>query len=156
MAGPMLRDAPTFDAKSSLVRYIHPDFRRPSSNRIKTGAFQKGDGESHLSVNSLEVETLKQVAQIYAAQFENGQRPVAISSPKVEQYNEAATAVGLKITYNENTKSWEFSGALEAYKHREKINNKSHCGVEYVRSFSEQQDFNFAVRMVRVATRKDV
>lgn len=152
----MLLDEPTFDAASGLARYIHPDYRgRRNQRRPQPGAFQAREDESYLSVNSTEVETLGQIAGTYAVKFEKGRRPVAIATPKVEQYNEAASGVGLRITYNENAEAWEFGDAMKAYKHWWKEGNKSHCGVEYVQSFGDQQGFNFAVRMIGAANYRE-
>ncbi len=150
----MLRDKPTFKESCGLVRYIDLEFRN-RNNRPATGAYQRKQNEDHLSVNSDEVETINQIAQTYATQFESGIRPVAVACPKVAEYNEAAIRVGITISFNTATKNWEFKdgGApTEAYSHRKKQDNKSHCGVEYVRVFDDRDDFRYAVRLARSVT----
>ena len=81
----MLRDEPTFSEASELARYVPPEWCR-RKNRPAPAAYQRKDNEKYLSVNSTEVETTNQIAEIYATKFESDTRPVAI---------EAAIAVSL-------------------------------------------------------------
>lgn len=152
----MLRDKPTFKGSSGLARYIPSDCRH-RNNHPAPAAYQKKDNEDHLSVNSTEVETINQIAQTYATKFEAEMRPVAVACPKVASYSAAADKVGVTITFNRATDYWEFQeggAATVAYKHRSRENNKSHCGVEYVRIFDDPKDFRFAVRVARSAKYK--
>lgn len=151
-----MRDKPTFGAKTKLARYIDPDFRRPQKKHPKRGAYQRKLGETYLSVNSTEVESIKQIAQIYANQFEQGSRRVGIASPTVDKYNAAAKAVGINLIYHSAKQVWEFGSSKAAYTHRSFKKNKSHCGVEYVEIFEDYQDHRFAVRMSKAATYKMV
>lgn len=150
----MLRDQPTFNEPSRLVRYIPPEFRN-RNNRPAVGAYQKKENEDYLSVNSDELETVNQIAQNFASQFEADNRPVAVSYPTVANYNDAAGKVGVMISFNNATQNWEFregAGLVVAYKHRSKKSNKSHCGIEYVRVFDALSDFRYAVRVARSTT----
>lgn len=151
--GQMLRDKPTFRGSSGLARYIPSEYRNRKF-RVATGAFQRTEDENHLSINSDEVETINQIAQTYALKFESGMRPVAVACPKLESYNDAASKAGITIVFNDVKDIWEFQeGTMvsEAYRFWSKTNNKSHCGVEYVRAFDDQSDFRFAVRISRAA-----
>jgi hypothetical protein len=156
-AGLMLRSQPLFKETSKLARYIEPDFRRTSGRTKlpKPGAYQKKLNEDHLSVNSLEVETAGQIAQTYAERFEQGRRPVAIASPNIRSFNGAAGSVGLSITFDTATGTWNFmDGGIRsaAYLHRPKNNNVSHSGVEFVRTLHDFAEFKFAVRVAKSAT----
>ena len=156
----MRRDIPTFKESSHLARYIGKEFRN-LGNRPAAGAYQKKEGETYLSVNSTEVETARQIAQFYSDTIEKGPRPIAIASPIVSDYNRAASDSGIMLKFDEQKKYWEFynHGAYEpAYRHRPGKNkeNKSHCGIEFVRILSDRMDFQFAVRMARAATYKMV
>ena len=150
----MLHRKPAFVEGSKLTRYIHPDFRG-RKNRPKPAAYQLTENEEYLSVNSTEVQTVNQIAEVYATIFEQNRHPIAIACPTLASYNEAATGVGLEITYNDSTKCWEFrkgSGWSTAYRHWRKAGNASHCGVQYLGALSDRDGFHFAVRMHRVAT----
>lgn len=152
----MLLDKPIFKETSGLVRYIPAEFRK-RNNRPATAAYRRKENEDYLSVNSDEVETHNQIAQVYATLFESGVRPVSVACPKVVDYNECAEQVGVTITFNSVTKDWEFQGggvSVAAYSHRRQDHNKSHCGIEYVRMFSDLIDFRFAVRLSRSTTYK--
>lgn len=154
----MLRKKPTFKATSVLARYIYPEFRH-ANGRPATGAYQRKVNEDHLSVNSTEVETIKQIAQTYAEIFESSFRPVAVAAPIVADYNESAKKVGVTISQNSTSNDWKFQDTDElsvAYRHRGREGNRSHCGVEFVRAFSDIQDFKFAVRIKQTATYKMV
>ena len=140
---------PKFRASDKLARYIHPEFRRANGNRPKLGAYLKSENEKYLSVNSLEIETINQVADTYAKKFETGQRPVAIAAPTVSDYNDAAHVADIEITFNSTKKIWEYNyqGSRAAYKHYRADNNISHCGVEYVEKFNKYQNFKYSRRM---------
>ena len=155
----MLLSKPTFRESTHLARYIRREYRKASGNRPKTGAFQKVPNETSLSVNSTEVETLNQIARTFAIKFEDGRRPVAISTPKISDYNKAATSrgVSVQIIFDDTAKVWkfqEFGQSALAYKHDKRTDNKSHCGIEYIRIFDDRADFNSAVRMAKAATYK--
>lgn len=150
----MLRKNPTFAAGCHLARYIDPEYRRSPKKPPKPGAYQRKLDETFLSVNSTEVETVSQIAQIYADKFEQGNRPVGIALPTVAKYNLVAQAVGVILTYNGAKQVWEFGASRVAYRHRPSANNNSHCGVEYTESLADFYDFRFALRMAKAATCK--
>jgi hypothetical protein len=83
-----------------------------------------------LSVNSLEIHTENQIAAIYAEKFDE-ERPVALSTPTIGDYNRAAEGVGLTIGgYNEGEPHWTNpgpNGDEPSYKHDPKKGNDSHC-----------------------------
>lgn len=142
---------PRFRERDKLARYIDPDYRG-KNGRPKLAAYQLTDNEDSLSVNSLEIESVRQVAATYATKFENGHRPVAIASPQISQFNAAAGAVRVNISYDSIIGCWIFhdSGKYsEAYRFDDKKTNKSHCGVEFARIFDEYQEFLFAGRMAK-------
>lgn len=150
----MLIDVPKFRESSSLLRYVEPE-HRGRNNRPKVGAYRRKEDEDHLSVNSDEVETENQIAATFAAKFHGGSRPVSISGPTVADYNAAAESVGMSVSFDAAKGCWVFGRGgdrSEAYKHRPKSGNRSHCGVEYIRTFDDLSDFKFAVRMARSAT----
>ncbi len=150
----MLSDEPTFSNSSELVRYIPSEWCKRKNHPAST-AYQRKDNEKYLSVNSTEVETIKQIAQTYATKFESGTRPVAIACPKIASYNEAAEKVGIAVSFNGTTSEWEFqegSKPAVAYRHRRSEVNKSHCGVEFIRAFDDVSAFRFAVRVAKSAT----
>ncbi len=154
----MASRGPTFKEISVLTRYIHPEFRG-KNNRPKPSAYQRSHSERYLSVNSLEIHSLKQVAAIYADIFENENRPVALTQPSVSDYNGVAGQVGVIINYNASAGYWEFHESdilTPAYLHHARVRNESHCGVEFVRVFDDFQEFRFAGRMARSKTYKFV
>lgn len=154
----MKSQTPTFKERSVLFRYIDPEFRS-RKNRPKAGSYQLSSAEKELSVNSGEMATTRQVAQVYADNFEGGQRPVALSGCRLAQYNDGGIASGAGITFNDKTMCWEFiesGNARDAYKHDPKFNNPSHCGVQFLRILDDHKQFKFAVRLARSATYKMV
>lgn len=148
---------PTFRANQRLARYIDPEFRQ-ENRRAKPAAFMEDDEATRdgLSVNSLEIQSENQIAAFYANKF-NEARPVALSTPCVEDYNIAATeSAGLVISgYHADAPHWRNpnNGAEEAsYLHNPKDKNESHCLVRYTRLLDEPTRFRFAVRMARKPT----
>lgn len=152
----MALTAPTFKQRSILTRYIDREYRG-KKNRPKRGAYQRSEGEKYLSVNSLEIHTRNQVAAIYAEIFENGNRPVALTEPRVSNYNAVANEVGVTVRYNAVAGYWEFHEnglSAPAYRHHVRTRNESHCGVEFVRAFDDYKEFQFAIRMAKSKTYK--
>ena len=140
---------------SSKARYIAPEYRQ-GTKRAKVPAFMEDQSatQNGLSVNSLEIHTENQIAAIYANRF-NQQRPIAISTPKIDDYNKAARAVNVAIKFEPTTKRWVHtgpSGLEESYKHDPKRNDDSHSLIRYTRLFDEFQAFRFAHRMARKPT----
>jgi hypothetical protein len=119
------------------------------------------DGEGRkdgLSVNSLEIHTSNQIAAIYAEKF-NEKRPVAPSTPTIEDYNRAAEGVGLMIGgYYNDEPHWTNpgpNGDEPSYKHDPKTGNDSHCLVRFTRLLDEKTAFLFAVRMAYKPTYRE-
>ena len=109
---------PTFREKSELTRYID-DAQRLRDRRPAQGAFQRNPGESHLSVNSLEVESFDEIVRYYQIEIQNDDLPVAVCVHKVAQYNSAGRKAGALITKTDDV--WEFAAdenLKPAYRHR--------------------------------------
>ena len=148
---------PTLARGQKLARSIHPD-DCGKKNRPKPSAYQRSN-ETYLSVNSLEVQTKKQVAQIYSERWFGGERPVAMTVLTTDIYCEAGRAVGCPIELDEDSRLWSFGGPdgrEAAFKHRPKHGatpvDPSHSGVEFVCTFNDYQDFQFSMRLVHKAT----
>ena len=74
---------PTFSAKSKLVRYVN-EINRLSGNRPAVATFlpdppSANPANDHLSVNSLEVETMKEIAAYHRWKWQNN-RGVLLSA----------------------------------------------------------------------------
>ena len=137
---------PKFPKSSRLCRHIE-DEDRARNGRVSPSAFRRRPSESYLSVNSTEIETVKQIAAYYAAHRQGGRRPVLISDPKVSDYNNAAAQAGVSLSFDSSNGAWVFSasGAKKAaYALHRNANSPSHCGVEFVSIFDEFQDYKFA------------
>lgn len=153
----MAAGSTTFREHSILTRYIRQEYRGRKKNRPKPSAYQRAPKEQHLSVNSTDIHSVRQIAAIYADIFENGNRPVALTQPRVSDYNFAADHVGLTVTYNEPKGRWEFfehNAVTPAYLHHARERNESHCGVEFVRALADFKEFQFATRMAKSKTYK--
>lgn len=146
----MLKGEPDFDEKSEVFRHIRAIYYQ-SDRRAKFPAFMEGNSASRngLSVNSGEVQTINQVASIYA--INSGEdRPVAISIHSVEDYNTAAARVSVNVTYDAGQRAWVFTsadGVEHAYLHDSKTGNPSHCLARFTRHFDGKQAQKFAMRM---------
>jgi len=133
---------PKFSADSKLVRYIDPDEIK-RKGRISSAAFMPNPGETHLSVNSMETESLAEIADYYRHAFADGDK-VDAAERTVADFNKAATKAGLNICYDQVKQRWEWheetAHATEAYKHRPVPArpplpaSPSHCGVEFIQS----------------------
>lgn len=153
----MSDDVPKFAGKSELARYISPD-QRLGGNRPAVAAFISNPMDDHLSVNSLEVEMLVEIAEYYRNEFQDGDGEVAICTHKIHKYNDVGRKSGATIQYNKSTSQWEFFKKHEfapAYMHRpvrthgSRSPSPSHCGVEFVANFDEIKEHNFARRMAK-------
>lgn len=128
---------PTFPTKEQLTRYVDKDDVK-RGGRVSSAAFVPNPGSHYLSVNNVELESLPTIACYYRNRFQSGLGTVAIACRKVYKYNNAATHVGIPISYNRAAAKWEYStheGAKDAYRHREvtsRPKSYSHCGVEYI------------------------
>jgi|SRR3989344_1240332 len=125
---------PTFSPKSELARYVDPDEIK-SGGRVSSGAFMPSPVDTYLSVNSLELEKVQEIARYYRQTRQGGTGNVAVACCKVVDYNNAANFAGLSVQKNSVSGRWEFNGAigvLEAYKYRWTHLSNSHCGVEFI------------------------
>lgn len=152
----MKKQVPEFQVSDELCRYVEPGYRHP--NRIQTGAFKLRPDEASLSVNSLEVDDLGAVAEIFAHNIERGPRPVAVAIRTVDDFNQAAVNAGVAVTFDNSANAFVFnkSGSLlPAYKFTPKkkqvdppkLENGSHCDVDLVSGMDAYQEHRFAVRM---------
>lgn len=121
---------------------------RLKGNRTANAAFldpPTGDPtKEYLSVNSLEVETIRKIADYYQNRFQRGTGDVAVCSTKVFEFNEAGKKCGVDLQYDHSQSLWHFGrpgGKREdAYTHRKPLRSssdhksESHCGVEFVRA----------------------
>jgi hypothetical protein len=110
-------------------------------------------------VNTLELHTENQIAAIYRDKFKaehEGGIPVAMSTPRIEDYNLAAEGVGLAIQRHRAAEPhWTNAGPdgdEASYKHDPRTKNGSHRLVRFTRLLSEAAEFRFAVRMARKPT----
>jgi hypothetical protein len=150
---------PRFSLKSELARHISID-KRLKGNRPAVAAFidppSEDPSKEYLSVNSLEVEAVEEIADYYRERFQKGAGDVAVSTIKVFEFNEAGRKSGLDLSYDSGTSMWNFleKGAKKAaYMHRptgggrDSLKSQSHCGVEFVRLLDEYAQSKFARRL---------
>lgn len=110
-------------------------------------------GDTHLSVNSVELEGLNSIATYYSEVFQNGGGMVAIASRKIYEYNSAAKEGGVHVAWDRTDESWLFNDGgrpQSAYKYRPTTKSKSHCGVETVRAMNELAAKKFARRLAGI------
>lgn len=156
---------PTFAPNQRLARYIRPEYRQ-RTRRAKPPAFMQDPETTNdgLSVNTLEVHTDNQIAAIYREKFKaelaDGAIPVAMSTPRVEDYNIAAEGVGMAIAgHYPQEPHWTNPGPdghdEPSYVLNDKPKNESHCLVRFTRLLDEAAEFRFAVRMARTPTYRE-
>jgi hypothetical protein len=149
-------DVPTFSEDAFLARYIKPEYRQ-GSRRAKVTAFMEDQDatQNGLSVNSIEVESEGEIAEVYAKAFDE-ERPVALCVHTVADYNSAADQAGTGIRRNEASGAWEHDdcgSVVRSYKHdpkdktANKLANKSHCLAVFTTSFDALAALKFARRM---------
>lgn len=153
---------PTFSAKSKLVRYVD-ELHRLSGNRPAAATFlpdppSANPSNDHMSVNSLEVETMNQIAAYHRWNWQNNMGEVGLCVHKVHEYSDAGKKCGIAVSYNKSSAKWMFSADRakleEAYRHRPvKIGDKnplgspSHSGVEFARALKQHKAGQFARRL---------
>lgn len=151
---------PTFAERSELVRYVHP-IHRLRGNRPAVATFLEPPSQEpkpYLSVNSLQVESLQDIAAYHRAIWQDNKGRVALSSHKVSHYTDAGRKCGIQISYDHDTFTWSFRGDganfEEAYKHHPVLRSgrprsPSHCGVEFIRALKNRNDQDkFARQMI--------
>jgi hypothetical protein len=153
---------PTFGSRKELVRYID-EINRHKGNRPAPAAFidlaPRDAKNHHLSVNSTELEHVRDIADYFRALMKPSDGKVALCIHKVHAYSEAGRKAGVQLTFNKSAGRWEFKGlknSMEAaYKYRPSlgsdvpVKSKSHCGVEFARVM----DYNAASKFARRLTR---
>ena len=151
---------PRFSERAQLVRYVDKD-QTLSGNRPAVAAFlpdiPSDDPDSdHLSVNSLEVESMKEIAKYYKWKWRVDKAACCVH--KVHDYTDAGRKAGVSISYDRSTSSWQFQGrsskSQDAYKHRPvkaygdpPHGSPSHCGVEFSRILKQHDATKFARRL---------
>lgn len=154
--------SPEFASKTRLVRYIDED-QRESRRLPAPAAFMPNPDEQlaspkqHLSVNSLSIESMKEICDYYHATFEPNS--VAVSVHTVEQYRAAGKKAGISTKWNSVALSFEFTDfdgiARPAFQHRPVRrarplpSSESHCGVEVIRSMTDLTVRAFARRLCK-------
>ncbi|MFZ0844635.1 MAG: hypothetical protein WAM62_02505 [Pseudolabrys sp.] len=152
--------SPKFSERDELVRYVS-ELNRLSDRRPAVAAFlpdsPTGDPKKdYLSVNSLELESLKVIADYHRAKWQQNAGKVALNAHKVSHYTDAGRKCGIQISYDRESSIWLFQGGKkpeEAYKHHpvlgsDRLNSISHCGVEFTRALKDQNKAaKFARRM---------
>jgi len=151
---------PTFVGRYELARYIDPIERDGTHASWTAFLLTEQDlrsQEPHLSVNSLEVETLEAIADYYRQTIAAGQEDISVCTHKVQRYVECGRSSGAVIV-SDPADSWIFTTAggdrAPAFKHREVrvrggSSSLSHCGVEFIRALSEVQQRQLARRLAR-------
>jgi hypothetical protein len=153
-----IRQPVSFTDRTELVRYIDVD-QRLNGNRPAPVAFLANPGQSHLSVNSLAIESMKEIATYYAVALQSGASPVAVGKHKLASYNDAARKGGVMLRYDGDSSGWVFLDADDttkpAYRHRpvsstgDRPGSSSHCGFECVRVLDELNAHKVARRLAQ-------
>jgi hypothetical protein len=148
---------PVFAMESGLCRYIDPN-EYNIGKRVSWGAFLPNPGDTHLSVNSLEVEKMREICGYYADAFQKGIGPVAVCTHSVKEYNELARKAPCPIIHSNG--QWMFTEPMgtvsPAYRHRPTsrtpnypFESWSHSGVEFIRALSDLQLRHLARRLAK-------
>ena len=98
---------PTFAANRELARWV-PDVQLGKNGRISSAAYIPADGEKYLSVNSVELESLAEIAKYCKDNLQRDSAPVAISCLKITEYTRAASAGGVLVNYDAKKRQWLF------------------------------------------------
>lgn len=147
---------PDFSSGKNLARYIKKVWCQPNRHPAPF-AFRRACPTDRLSVNTLTIETKRQIAAAYAGKWESNKRPVAMTVCNVEKYVDAAKAAGVELTGVSAEKNWSFQdgdGTQPGFSHTPKNWSESHSECNFTASFTEAQDFKFAGRMAAGTTYK--
>lgn len=145
-----------FSANKKLARHIE---KSTKNGRPAPAEFRRASSKDRLSVNSLTVQTEKQIAACYALKWHSGKRPVRVATTNVQTYVENAGAVGIEMTASPEDRNWSFQAQgkeLPGFAHTKKDWSISHCECNFTEYFSEYQDFKFAHRMAGKLTYKEI
>jgi hypothetical protein len=151
---------PTFSAKSELVRYVD-EVNRLGGSRPAVAAFlpdppSANPDSDHLSVNSLEVESLAEIGAYHRWRAQSDAGRVALCVHKVHDYIDAGKKCDVTITYDRQLSKFQFLSAAklqDAFKHRpvaahnNPVGSPSHSGVEFARVLKEHRAAQFARRL---------
>jgi hypothetical protein len=148
---PELLASPTFGERTNLVRRIDPEHQLPG-RYIDSAAFYADLGpprETYLSVNSTEIQKVRDIARRYAGT--SNMASVAVGIFQIAVSNEAAKDSGVVVAkHSEFAWSFDDSGrAAPAYHHRGYSGNSSHCGIEFIRVMDDDTESRFARRMAK-------
>lgn len=162
--GAKVKQEPTFAGRTELARYITVHERR-GTRHAAASAFLLSDTDissgsnPHLSVNSLEVESLAHIGDYLRKVFQADTGEVALCTHKVQRYVNEGRTCGLTISHGAD-EGWTFvegRASSAAFKHRPvqglrargRPGSQSHCGVEFLRAMTDLQRRQFARRMAR-------
>ena len=152
---------PRFSAKSELVRYVD-EINRLRNRRPAVAAFlpdppSADPANDHLSVNSLEVESIDEIAAYHRWKWQSNAGRVALCVHKVHDYNDAAKKSEVPVIYDPELSKWQFSSGgsklEDAYRHRpvpmhnNPLGSPSHSGVEFARALKGHNAGKFARRL---------
>ena len=149
--------APTFSEDSELARWV-PEIQRTAQNRPHLNVFLPNPGEDHLSVNSLEVESLVQIANYYKSELQKDKKETAVCVHKIARYNGASRKAGIQLRYNRSNGCWEYQSNSDwkvCYLHRAvkragaRKASPSHSGVEYALIFDKIDSNRFARELAK-------
>lgn len=145
-----MNKTPVFKANSELARRIDSDEIK-NGGRVSSAAFLPNPGASHLSVNSLEIETLDSIANYYSQVFSESE--VFICTRKVIEFKYSTRHTTIRIFYDRQNKKWKFeyqNQISEAFKHRPRNTpppkSISHCGIEFINDFVNYKDIKKIAR----------
>jgi len=65
--------------------------------RVSSAAFMRNPGDEYLSVNSVEIESLQEIAAHYRRDFQKDNQKAAIASRKILAYNRGALIAGISV-----------------------------------------------------------
>ncbi len=142
----------SFALQTTLSRYIQKKYRRQNRG-VFVDAFVEERGKP-LSVNSIGIESKRDVARHYANSFEGG-RPsgVAVSFAKCSKYNKAGEKAGVIVRYDSVSRDWTCldngGKTCAAYALTNHEKSPSHSHVQFVRYLRETDAKKFARAMAR-------
>jgi hypothetical protein len=140
---------PSFATKSELARWVD-EVNLGRGGRVSSAAFLPADGETYLSVNCVEIESLEEIAEYYRSHFVRSNEAVFVSCLKVMDYIAASKEGAFSMKFDKESSMWlfEMNGNFEAaFRARPNHLSKSHCGVETINSMTGNAANKFARRL---------
>lgn len=144
----------SFSGDVRLARHVDPDERDGSYAAPSAFMMSAADLKAkkpYLSVNACDVQHLTEIVATYAKR-QGGSGEVAVCIHQVFRYVAQGRRAGATIVSRRTEPRWHFpdtDGDAPAFLRRPNQNNPSHCGVEFLRSFNDLQQRNFARRMAQ-------